>query len=170
MSQRSKRIRSERSLGCERLESRYAMDASFTAAKFDFGTASSPLESGYTRVTHGTLFTPATGYGWSAGSISSYDRATGTALTRDFNYMPDGTFSVNVPNGRYEVKAILGDLGAYAHDQVGVYVEGIQRDTVSTSARQIVNRTYQTDVADQQLTFRLRDLGGSDRNAVIEAL
>ena len=170
MSKRNRLHRSQRSPRVERLESRYAMDASFTTAKFDFGTPSSPLESGYTRVTHSTVFTPAAGYGWSAGAISSFDRATGTALTRDFNYMPDGTFSVNVPNGRYQVKAILGDLGSYAHDQVGVYIEGTLKDTVSTAARQIVNRSYEVDVADQQLTFRLRDLGGSDRNAVIEAL
>lgn len=50
MSKRSKCIRSHRSLGSELLESRYAMDASFTAAKFNFGTASSPRENGFTRV------------------------------------------------------------------------------------------------------------------------
>ncbi len=162
--------RSSLKLGLECLESRYAMDASFTTAKFDFGTATSPLESGYTRVTERTAFNPTTGFGWTSGSISGVDRATGTALTRDFNYTPDGTFVVNVPNGRYQVKATLGDLGSYAHDQVGIYLESVLVDTVSTAARQVVNRGYEVNVTDQQLTMRLRDLGGSDRNGVIAAL
>ncbi len=154
----------------EQLESRYAMDASSFAVKYDFGTSSSPVESGFTRVTEKSTFSAATGFGWSAGAIYSADRATGTLATRDFNFTNDGTFSVNVPNGNYQVNAILGDLGIYAHDQVGVYLENTLRDTVSTSARQVVNRSYEVTVADSQLTLRLRDLGGRDRNGVIEAL
>lgn len=169
MSNQMKRGRRKRLASFERLESRFAMDATFTAAKFDFGTASSPLESGFTRVTQSSAFTQAVGYGWSAGSISSFDRGAGTALTRDFNFTQDGTFSVNVPNGRYQVKAVLGDTGSYAHDQVGVYIEGVLKDTVSTAGGQIVNRSYDVVVADRQMTLRLRDLGGSDRNAVIQA-
>ncbi len=154
----------------ERLELRYAMDATSFDAKFDFGTASSPLESGYTRVTERSSYSANAGFGWSAGSIVGYDRAIGSAVTRDFNFTNDGTFLVNVPNGVYRVNAVLGDTGIYAHDQVGVYLESTLRDTVTTSARQIVTRAYEVTVVDSQLTLQLRDLGGRDRNCVIEAL
>ncbi len=155
------------SLRLESLEPRFALAASFTTAKFDFGTTSSPVEAGYLRVAENTKFSTTSGYGWSAGTIYSVDRATSSSLSRDLNYMTSGTFSVIVPNGAYQVNLQLGDLGSYAHDQVGVYLENAQRDTVSTAARQIVGRSFQVTVSDGQLDLRLTDLGGSDRNCVI---
>jgi len=159
-----------RPLRLEKLECRLAMAATPLPARFDFGTSSSPLSGGYTRVTERSAYTPAVGFGWSNGAILSADRGVGSAVTRDFNYTTDGTFNVDLPNGRYKVDAILGDLGSYAHDQVGIYLENALRDTVSTLAREIVSRSYEVQVADQQLTFRMQDLGGRDRNGVIEAL
>ncbi len=166
----SDRTRRPRKCTFETLETRRTFAASFSTAKFDFGTASSPVESGYVRVTEATRFDATTGYGWSAGTIYSYDRATGSLVNRDFNYMPTGTFSVTVPNGMYQVNLQLGDLGSYAHDQVGVFFENVQRDTVSTSARQMVTRSYTLQVTDNQLDLRLTDLGGSDRNCVIAGM
>ncbi len=154
----------------ETLEARLAMAVTPLPARFDFGTSSSPVESGFTRITEHSAYAGSTGFGWSSGAISSYDRGTGTSATRDFNYTPDGTFNVDLPNGRYKVDAILGDLGRYAHDQVGIYFENVLRDTVSTAAYQVVSRSYEVQVADSQLTLRMRDLGGSDRNGVIESL
>ncbi|MBL9090682.1 MAG: hypothetical protein JNL96_05630 [Planctomycetaceae bacterium] len=138
------------------------------AAAFDFGTASSPVAPGYQQITDRTAYNGA--YGWTAGSRLAADRGTSSALTRDFVYSPDATFQVAAPNGRYEVAVILGDIGGYAHDSVGVFVEDAQFDVVTTAAGQVVQRTYLVDVVDGALTLRLRDLGGSDRNAVIEAL
>ncbi|MBA4018442.1 MAG: hypothetical protein C0483_14845 [Pirellula sp.] len=158
-----------RGLGCEALEERIVLAAD-APWHFDFGTSVSPVAAGAQRVTERTTFSPSTGFGWSAGSILSADRGTGNALTRDFNYTSDGTFSANVSNGVYQVQMILGDLGGYQHDRVGVYLENSLRDDVSTHAGQVVTRTYQVEVADGTLTLRLRDLGGSDRNAVIESL
>ena len=139
-------------------------------AFFDFGTSGSPVEAGYASVTERTRFTSELGYGWLSGAVRSRDRGTGTALTRDFNYLNDGTFGVSVPNGRYQVAMVLGDLGRYAHDQVGIFLEDEQRDAVTTAAYQVVSRTYETEVTDGQLTLRIRDLGGRDTNGVIEAL
>lgn len=40
------------------------MNETFTQAKFDFGTADSAVENGYTKVTPQTAYDPAVGYGW----------------------------------------------------------------------------------------------------------
>lgn len=145
-------------------------DAPDYEAFFDFGTGSSPLENNYTRVSNGMRYTASRGFGWSAGTIGAADRGVGSNSTRDFNYTRSGTFSVDVANGRYQLDATLGDMGRYAHDLVGVYVEGAHVDTVSTAAYQIVSRRYTTEVVDGQLTLRISDLGGRDGNGVIESL
>jgi hypothetical protein len=53
---------------------------------------------------------------------------------------------------------------------MGIFLEGVQVDTVSTTAGQVVTRTYQVKVRDGQLTLRLKDLGGKDPNVVIQGI
>lgn len=53
---------------------------------------------------------------------------------------------------------------------MGVYLEGQLFDSVSTLGGRVVSRSFQVNVVDRQLTLRLRDLGGRDANATIEAL
>ena len=85
--------------------------------KFDFGTTTSPLQSGYTRVAPNTLYAAATGFGWGNTSVDSRDRGNvGTAggsehsLERDFCLVGAGNaFYVDLPNGKYRVTAIIGD-------------------------------------------------------------
>ena len=50
------------------------------------------------------------------------------------------------------------------------HLEGGQVDTISTLAGQATTRAYSVSVTDGQLTVGLRDLGGTDVNAVINAL
>ncbi len=137
--------------------------------KFDFGTASSPVAGGFVGVTTTTSYTPQLGYGWLSGTITARDRGTGTSLTRDLNFTPNGTFVVDLPNGTYTVLIVMGDAIA-AHDQMGVYLEGVLVDTVSTNAGQFSAKSYQATVNDGQLTVLLHDLGGSDANVVINGL
>ena len=42
---------------------------------------------------------------------------------------------MDLPNGRYEVVLSMGDAGAL-HDQMGIFLEGVQVDTVTTVAGQ----------------------------------
>ncbi|MEQ8786446.1 MAG: alpha/beta hydrolase-fold protein, partial [Pirellulaceae bacterium] len=140
------------------------------AAYFDFGTGTSPLSPNFTPVSEATTYSPALGYGWTSGVVGSRDRGTRSALDRDMNYTTDATFAVNLPNGLYRVDVLLGDRAGYTHDYVGVFLEGQQRDSVTTSGGQIVSRTFEVQVLDGQLTLRLADLGGGDGNCVIEAL
>jgi hypothetical protein len=138
---------------------------------FDFGTPASPVAPGYTQVTATTTYTAARGFGWTSGKIDDLNRGTGDPLTQDANYTTDGTFAVDLPAGTYNVTLTLGDTGPYLHDDVGIFLQGAQVDTVTTAASQLVNRTYANIVVSNgQLMLHLRDLGGSDVYAVIEGM
>src|SRR5262249_21923788 len=126
--------------------------------------------AGYTRVTDTTAYTPAIGYGWQAGPVNSVDRGTGTDLTRDLVYGPDLQFAADLPNGTYDVTVTVGGTGPYVHDQMARSLEGVQLATLNTAAGEVLTRTYRVVVTDGQLSFRLRDAGGSDFNAVLNAL
>ena len=84
--------------------------------KFDFGTSSSAVQPGYTRVHPDTLYSPSTGYGWGKAGADSRDRGvTGTgsgeeSLERDFCLVNAGNaFYVDIPNGKYRISVIVGD-------------------------------------------------------------
>jgi hypothetical protein len=101
--------------------------------------------------------------------VYGISRNVGDALVRDFNYTKDATFAVDLTSGEYDVIVTLGDMAA-AHDQMGVFLEGVPVDTVSTTSGQTVARTYRVSVGDGQLNLRLADLGGSDAWVMINAL
>ncbi len=90
-------------------------------------------------------------------------------MTQDLNYTRDATFSVDLPNGEYDVSVTLGEA-LIPHDQMGVFLEGVQVDNVTTAAYEHVTSTHRIGISDGQLTLRLFDLGGSNIWAVINAL
>jgi fibronectin type 3 domain-containing protein len=135
----------------------------------DFGTASSPVAAGWARARAGLAYDPARGYGWSAGMIQERDRGGANALTRDLDFTPDGTFRIDLANGAYDVTLTVGD-GATAHDAIAVFLEGVQRDTLSPAKKEFLERSYRVVVTDGDLLLRLKDQGGSDPNAVVNAL
>ena len=137
--------------------------------RYDFGTATSPVESDYTRVTHTTAYSGALGYGWTAGAVDSRDRGTGTALTRDFCFSADATLEVDLAAGTYEVAVTLGDM-KYGHDRMGVTLEGTLVDDVTTAKGETATGVYTVGVADGGLTIRLHDLGGDDVNVTVVAI
>ena len=85
--------------------------------KFDFGTKTSPVQAGYTRVAENTLYSPVTGYGWGNSNVGSRDRGdVGTpggserGLERDFCLPAAGNaFYVDIPDGKYRLTLIVGD-------------------------------------------------------------
>jgi formylglycine-generating enzyme required for sulfatase activity len=137
--------------------------------RFDFGTATSPVEPGYTGVAHTTTYSAARGHGWGAGTVDSRNRSAGTDLSRDLNFAAEATFLVDVPIGIYDVTVTSGDA-ASAHDQVGVFLEGVQVDTLTTAKNQWVARVYQVAISDGAVTLLLRDLGGIDKFFAINGL
>ncbi len=122
-------------------------------ARYDFGTAISPVAAGYTRVVHSDTYSTASGYGWQTGPVFSLDRG-GDPLTADINYTANATFAVDLPNGEYDVIVTLGEH-ILSHDLMGVFLEGVQMDSVSTAAGQFVANTYRTSVSDGQLNLGL---------------
>ena len=153
-------------LPADQFATSFTLEASL---RLDFGKTTTPVAAGYRRLVETDLYAPAAGYGWQDNTMKSYDRATGGDLLRDFHYAPQGTFLVDLPNGRYEVVLSMGDAGAL-HDQMGIFLEGVQVDTVTTVAGQYAIRTYAVDVNDRQLTLKLLDQGGSNANVVVNAL
>ena len=139
--------------------------------QYDFGTVNSPLASGYQRVTSSSQYESVIGYGWIAGDVQGLVSGSGTATTRDLNVTADGTFVVDVPaDGRYEIALTLGHGRMHAHDQMGIFLEGSQVDTVDTLTRSSVTETYLVTVVDGQLTVRLQDQGGIDPHVAIQAI
>ena len=122
------------------------------------------------RVSPSTQYTPEQTYGWTSGTIASADRKTGTALDRDLNLTAKGTFVADVPNGTYRVDVRLGDAGKTRHDQMGLSLEGVPLDAVTTEAGQLVWQSYTVKVTDGQLSLDLLDLGGSDKHVAIAGL
>jgi fibronectin type 3 domain-containing protein len=138
-------------------------------ARFDFGTATSPVQQGYIGHPANHRYDVADGYGWQTGSVFGLSRTVGDNLTRDVNYTKDATFALDVANGEYDVIVTLGDTGQ-PHDLMGVFLEGAQVDTVTTTTGQTVARTYRISIGDGQLNLRLFDQGGSDPWVMINGL
>jgi hypothetical protein len=138
-------------------------------ARFDFGTAVSPVAEGYVGHPANHRYSTADGYGWLSGQVYGISRNTGTDLTRDFNYTKDAIFALDLASGEYDVIVTLGDM-ATAHDLMGVFLEGVQVDTVTTARGETAAGTYRVNVSDGQLQLRLEDQGGSDAWVMINAL
>ncbi|GAA2216154.1 hypothetical protein GCM10009850_116230 [Nonomuraea monospora] len=132
--------------------------------KFDFGSTTSPLADGYTRVAHTTLYTPDLGYGLDR-AVGYRDRGTADPVTRDFTVAASYGFAVDVPNGEYELKVISGD--AIAPNTTTLAVEGEPRATITASTGAYGDYTGTARITDGRL-----DLGfGQDGrvNAILVA-
>ncbi len=140
-----------------------------SSKRFDFGTATSPLAAGYTRVSHTSAYAGALGYGWLSGTLGSRDRGTGGDLNRDFCFTPMGTFAVDLPSGTYDITVVTGDATG-GHDQMAISIEGVVAAVVTASAGQFPATTVRKQITDGQLTLLLKDNGGSDVNVVINTL
>lgn len=75
---------------------------------FDFGSATSPLAPGYERVAHTTLYTAGGGFGLDK-AVNFRDRGADGDLRSDFTVGSGYTFSVDLPDGEYEVTIVSGD-------------------------------------------------------------
>ncbi len=84
---------------------------------FDFGSTGSPVADGYQRVAQNTLYSAGGGFGLDR-SVSYRDRDADGDLQRDFTVGGPYTFSVDVPNGEYDVTVVSGDAIASNASQV----------------------------------------------------
>ncbi|OLS34846.1 Ig-like domain-containing protein [Bacillus sp. MRMR6] len=128
--------------------------------KFDFGTSSSSLQTGFARVTEATHYSPEIGYGLDQ-TVVSRDRSHSDNLLRDFVLLQgsqDYTFEVDLPNGSYDVKVLAGD--AIASNQTTISVQDVDLGTMNSSSGNFAELTGKAEVTDRKMTFTV---GGNDR-------
>lgn len=137
---------------------------------FDFGTATSPVASGYTGVPV-AAYNSSLGFGWqSTSGVQGVDYGGTNYLTRDVQTAQTGTFLVDVPNGQYDVAVTLGDP-TRTRDQVTVTAEGTTIvSNLTTAAGQQLQARGRVTVADGQLTLKLTDGGGVNSRFAVAAL
>lgn len=140
---------------------------------YDFGTATSPVAAGYTRVTESTPYTSGN-FGWtSTAGLESRERAgSADALRRDLvqgTTAAAGTFRADVLNGSYTVTLIMGDQD-YAHDQVQVRANGVvAASNVSNAEGNWTTVTFAVTVSNGSLVLEFSDTGGADSSWVVNA-
>ena len=144
-----------------------------TGYNFDFGTASSPLASGYTRVTETTAYAPG-GYGWTdTSSLESRDRSSlADSLKRDFvmDSSSARTFRVDLPNGTYSVAVTMGD-NDFAHDNMIVKANGTTvLVNVNAPLGGFAVNTFNVSVSGGSLGLEFSDGGGTDPTWVVNAI
>ncbi|UJF31549.1 fibronectin type III domain-containing protein [Paenibacillus hexagrammi] len=126
--------------------------------KFDFGTQSSPVMSGYHQVHDGLLYTPELGYGLDKSVISRL-RTGSDDLYNDFILGTDYTFMVDVPDGEYDVTVYSGDLlTGTSTTKTTVSLEGETKGTIQTK-QAVAEETFHTTVTDGQLTVGITGVG-----------
>jgi hypothetical protein len=136
--------------------------------KFDFGTESSPVEEGYTKVTPSIVYSAEKGYGWvNPKGLDSRDRGGPDNLRRDlvFSSFPN-TFRVDLSKGAYKGTLILGD-NDYAHDLTQVFVNGELIETVDTNKGEFAEVSFEFQ---DGLELMLNDAGGPNIHWVVNAL
>jgi lysophospholipase L1-like esterase len=125
-------------------------EAAANEYKFDFGTGS--VENGYTGVSATDAYTTAKGYGFNTPANMRNVTASGTGVASDavqfvtFGTKSTNTFNVDLSNGLYEIKVVLGNTARSSVAAEGVY--------------QIINMTgngatdqFQIPVTDGQLNL-----------------
>ncbi|BDG36133.1 rhamnogalacturonan lyase family protein [Saccharococcus caldoxylosilyticus] len=141
----------------------YAEDAiSLKTYKFDFGSSTSPVATGYTQVTNTMIYNSERGYGLDK-AVSFRDRGAPDDLRRDFINGPSYTFSVDVPNGEYYVNVISGDN--IASNKTSFTIEGQSLGTLSSSSGNFAEKGTIVAVQDGQLNV---GIGGDGRVNAIE--
>ncbi|MCJ7763494.1 hypothetical protein MUP38_08590 [Candidatus Bathyarchaeota archaeon] len=149
--------------------------------KFDFGSLDSPVANGYIRVTESNLYSESVGYGWAwtgTEGLISNDRGGADYVRRDFvqqsgftglNY----TFCVDLPNGDYRVKLVVGDSNQ-AHGPMDVIdpYAGEKCHIDSLAQGEFQEPTFTTTVKYGQLAIQFPSLSRGTARAdwVINAL
>ena len=148
-----------------------AVSTSQAIARFDMGTADSPVAEGFMQVTPETEYTPEQGFGLAdAGSVTAEDRGAdaGDALQRDLLLGHGGAYSflVDLPDGACTVVLTVGDAAGSARTDIAV--QGEQRSTVAVDdgVRQVIEPA---EIVGGQLVLDISGSGGQLNGVTIAA-
>lgn len=118
-----------------------------TSYKFDFGT--NKTAKGYRAVTPKTMFSATTGYGFDAGTTVHATEAGGDALTGDYITSDKPFyFSVQLPDGNYDVKVILGSKNSSSATTIRVENRRLMLENIRTKKGELVTKTFTVHVKD----------------------
>lgn len=138
--------------------------------QFDFGTATSSVQEGYTKVSSDTAYSAETGYGFAdISKVTSQDRATSDSLKSDFISTTETSFNVDLPNGDYLVTVIAGDNEETTN--VGIKAENIQKvQNAAVLKGEFIEREFEIALIDGQLNFEFTGTNPKVNGMTIEKL
>lgn len=118
----------------------------FQTLKFDFGPGK--VAPGYTQVVASTTYNKKLGYGFEPGAnLSCLDRSGKDALRSDFcTGDKPFYFSVELPEGNYNVTLTLGDAQAATTTTVKAELRRLMLERIETSRGKFVTRTFTVNV------------------------
>lgn len=140
-------------------------------ARFDMGTADSPLQDGFAQVTPETDYTAERGYGLAdAGSVTAEDRGpdAGGDVSRDMLLGHGSAYRVlvDLPDGAYTAVLTVGDATGSARTDIAVQGEDRSTVAVDDGARQVIEPA---EVVGGQLELRISGASGHLNGVTIAA-
>ena len=124
----------------------------FTEASFDFGNK--PAADGYKKVTEDTLYTPERGYGLISKATGGDERSEGEKdVYRDFLFVDENTFRVDMENGEYAVRVATGDYDDEGDTVVRYEING-EKGGAWVSCNKIAEKIYTINVTDGKMEFK----------------
>lgn len=136
--------------------------ATANAQEFTFDFGNGPVADGYIGITAETAFSGGSGYGIDSGNVSSIDRGGDDALNRDYLTTTDELFfSVDVPQGNYDVAVIFGDADDTSVTTVKAENRRFLLDRVKTAQGSFLRKTItvrkmETTSIDGSLTMSIK--------------
>ena len=148
---------------------RVTVDTNKTKYNYDFGTATSPIQNGWVRVspeTNGDI-------AWS-GRVNARDRGDidgVNQINRDFTFSNGRrVFSHKIANGTWGVIINMGDA-RHRHDNMSVKAEGqVKHANVGGEAGEFPYANFDVVVNDGELNIEFEDAGGADGNWVLNRI
>lgn len=115
--------------------------------KFDFGNGR--VKKGYTAVTPESKFANEKGYGFTNGSeVTAVDRGGKTVNDDYITSTKPFYFSVNLPDGNYDLKIILGDKKGTSATTVRAECRRLFLENIRTAKGKFVTETFTVNVRD----------------------
>jgi lysophospholipase L1-like esterase len=136
--------------------------ATNTSFRFDLGSGA--VEPGYIQVLSHETYTRQRGFGFEPGTDIRYISRVTAERPGDF-CTSDGAFyfSVAVPEGNYRITVTVGDLAGESNTTIKAELRRLMLEDVTTSAGQIVTRSFVVNVRTPQIAGGDRQVRLKDR-------